>query len=336
MLPSGNLRIDRELCALLAHLGSAVVVERGIALLAPLQPSPVPEWGSLIERNSRYGSSIRAMLDNMPPVDQVAIAWALRTVPHGWTLDQRVAFFDFVAAARTRKGGNSYGGYLTRMVDAVWSACSEAERNVLAQAAGKARTEPVAFVPKPPVGPGRAWELDEAASLARNGMKDRDFAAGRNLFHASSCAACHRFAGEGGNVGPDLSSLGNKFSAADVLEATLEPSKVISDQYAGAILRTKDGNSHFGRVVPVLEDGKVVAHEVWPAVADPKPFRVPADQVAALEASRTSPMPRGLVDRLNPDELLDLLAYLRSRGDPKDPMFRQPAPAASEARPAGR
>ena len=338
MLPSGNLRIDRELCAILAHLGSAVVVERGLALLAPVVPSPVPAWGDLIERNARYGSSIRAMLDNMPPSDQVGIAWALRTVPHGWTLEQRVAFFDFVAAARQRKGGHSYGGYLTRMVDAVWEACSEAERNVLAQAAGKARTEPAAFVATPPKGPGRSWELDEAVSLARNGMKDRDFAAGRNLFHASSCAACHRFTGEGGNVGPDLSSLGNKFSAADVLEATLEPSRVISDQYAGSIVRTKDGNSHFGRVVPVLADGKLVAHEVWPAVAEPQPFRVPADQVAAVEPSKTSPMPRGLVDRLSP-ELLDLLAYLLSRGDPKDPMFRQavaPSAPAGSVPPAGK
>jgi len=331
MLPSGRLRLDRSLCGLLANLGSPVVVERGLALLTPMQPSPVPEWGNLIQRNSRYGSSIRAMMDTMPPTDQIGIAWALRTVPRGWTLEQRVAFFDFVAAARSRKGGHSYGGYLTRMVDAVWEACSEAERNVLADAAGKARTEPVAFVATPPKGPGRAWELDEAVSLARNGMKDRDFAAGRNLFHASSCAACHRFAGEGGNVGPDLSSLGNKFSAADVLEATLEPSKVISDQYAGSIVRTKDGNSHFGRVVPVQADGKVVAHEVWPAVADPKPFRVPADQVVAVEPAKLSPMPKGLVDRLSPDELLDLLAYLLSRGDPKDPVFRQvPPPAAGQ------
>lgn len=339
MLPSGNLRVDRELCALLAHLGSPVVVERGLALLAPMVPSPVPEWGDLIERNDRYGSAIRAMLDNMPPADQFGIAWALRTVPHGWTLEQRVAYFDFIAAARQRKGGHSYGGYLTRMVDAVWDACSEAERNVLAQAAGKARTEPVAFVATPPKGPGRSWELDEAVSLARNGMKERDFAAGRNLFHASSCAACHRFAGEGGNVGPDLSSLGNKFSAGDVLEATLDPSRVISDQYAGSIVRTKDGNSHFGRVVPVFVDGKLVAHEVWPAVAEPKPIRVPADEVAAVEPSKISPMPRGLVDRLSPDELLDLLAYTLSRGDPKDPMFRKavaPSAPAGSVPPAGK
>ena len=35
----------------------------------------------------------------------------------------------------------------------------------------------------------------------------------------------------------------------------------------------------------------------------------------------TSLMPKGLLNALNQDEVLDLFAYILSRGDEKDPMF---------------
>jgi hypothetical protein len=34
-------------------------------------------------------------------------------------------------------------------------------------------------------------------------------------------------------------------------------------------------------------------------------------------------MPTGLLNALNPDEILDLLAYIQSGGNPRDPMFRK-------------
>jgi len=33
-------------------------------------------------------------------------------------------------------------------------------------------------------------------------------------------------------------------------------------------------------------------------------------------------MPSGLIDILNQDEVLDLIAYIRSAGDPKDKAFK--------------
>ena len=88
-----------------------------------------------------------------------------------------------------------------------------------------------------------------------------------------SCAACHRFAGEGGSSGPDLTSLGNKFTARDVLEAIIEPSKVVSDQFGGSIVTRKDGSTLAGRVSTMHLDG-VDYYEVMPAVAEPRPVRV--------------------------------------------------------------
>jgi putative heme-binding domain-containing protein len=108
-----------------------------------------------------------------------------------------------------------------------------------------------------------------------------------------------------------------------VLESVLEPSKVVSDQYGGSLLKKLDGSTLFARVTAVVENGKTIAYEVFRAVADPKPVRVKAAEVATVVASPQSPMPPGLVDALSPDEMLDLIAYLVSRGDPQGPLFRK-------------
>lgn len=45
--------------------------------------------------------------------------------------------------------------------------------------------------------------------------------------------------------------------------------------------------------------------------------------VDEITASQTSIMPAKLLDQLNQDEVLDLLAYLLSRGDSKNGMFKK-------------
>jgi hypothetical protein len=47
------------------------------------------------------------------------------------------------------------------------------------------------------------------------------------------------------------------------------------------------------------------------------------DDIDTMERSKTSMMPSGLLNTLHEDELLDLMAFLLSRGDPKNEMFTQ-------------
>jgi hypothetical protein len=49
--------------------------------------------------------------------------------------------------------------------------------------------------------------------------------------------------------------------------------------------------------------------------------KVLASQVDAIVASPISPMPAALLDTLTADEILDLAAFLLSRGDRNAPMF---------------
>lgn len=313
LFPSGDARVDADLAELLAFLDAPGFLDKAIPQLSPLRPDAPPQWAETVTRNASYGGVIQKMLDEMPPTGQIALAYAVRTVEHGWTLEQRRKLLEFFAAARTRKGGASYDGYLKRMIDDFYKSCSPAEQNLLADIAEQARADLPKFRATKPVGPGRSWQLDDAKKVAAGGLDGADLMSGRNLFHATGCASCHYFAGEGGNHGPDLTSLGNKFAAADVLEATLTPSRAISDQYAGKVVHRRDGTTVFGFAMKVEDDGAEF-WEVVPAVADAVAVRIPVAEVARVEPSKLSPMPTGLVDALNPGELRDLLAFLLSRG----------------------
>src|SRR5205823_3890236 len=77
----------------------------------------------------------------------------------------------------------------------------------------------------------------------------RDFDRGRALFAAGNCFSCHRFANEGGIQGPDITMAAGRFSARDLLESIIEPSKEISDQYAAVTINTIDGKMIVGRII---------------------------------------------------------------------------------------
>src|SRR5690606_11425888 len=86
-------------------------------------------------------------------------------------------------------------------------------------------------------------ELDRAGS-------GRSYPGGKAAYESALCARCHRFDGAGGNgVAPDLTSIASRFSREDLLEALLEPAKVVSDQYRDTDFFLTDGRIVTGRVV---------------------------------------------------------------------------------------
>jgi putative heme-binding domain-containing protein len=141
------------------------------------------------------------------------------------------------------------------------------------------------------------------------------------MFGAANCFACHRFASEGGAFGPDLSGLAGRFSAKDLLESVVDPSKVISDQYQAVVIRTTDGRTVTGRIINLSGDGLTVNTDMLnPGQGGSTSVR--KSEVEAMQPSQTSMMPNGLLDTMNQDEVLDLLAFLLSRGDRQSPMFQ--------------
>ena len=197
---------------------------------------------------------------------------------------------------------------------------SEAERAALADLTGETIAAKPDFAVTPPKGPGQVWTVASAlASLEETGaMQGRDFNSGRNLLHATACAACHHFDGMGGSIGPDLTTVRNKFSTRDLLEAIIEPSKVISDQYGSSTVTLNDGKTHAGLVIT---EGDIVTVHTSDLKAEP--VVINHSDVKSIVISPVSQMPVGLINSLSTDELRDLIAYLMSRGNPEDPMFKK-------------
>lgn len=134
------------------------------------------------------------------------------------------------------------------------------------------------------------------------------------------CYKCHRFNGQGGIQGPDLTASGGRFSTHDMLVAIVEPSKAISDQYEATQFLLEDDTVVTGRVANLNGNNLMVSTNML----DPANFtNVSRNKIVEMKASKVSMMPTGLLDTLNQDEVLDLLAYLKSGGNPKHEVYKK-------------
>ena len=93
----------------------------------------------------------------------------------------------------------------------------------------------------------------------------------------------------------------------------------MSDQYAAVTIITFDGKVVTGRIVNLKGD----TFRVNTDMLDPNAqVAVDRKQIEEMRRSTVSMMPTGLFDTLKREELLDLLAYLLSRGDREHKMFQ--------------
>lgn len=317
LLPHANADVNTELVRVLVYLEAPSVIGKTMDLIANRGEPEVPDWIELAGRNAGYGAKILEMLQNHPPSREIGYAFMLRNLKNGWTLKQRRQYFEFLNGAAKHVGGASYAGFLTNLRDEALGNCTNAERAALADVTGENFNPVPDFEIVPPKGPGQNWTVEDAARHTGGGeLKKADYENGRGLFHAIGCAACHRFNGLGGDIGPDITSTRNKFDAAYVLESIIKPSEAISDQYGSFSVTMKNGDTHLGLVV---ERGESV--DIYPPVNGAEPITVKAAEVARIEQSPVSQMPPGLINALNGDEVRDLIAYLMSGGDPKDKVY---------------
>ena len=166
----------------------------------------------------------------------------------------------------------------------------------------------------------KTYKLDDLVPALDKLKSGRDFDRGRKLFAAAKCFACHRFDNEGGSNGPDLTGVAGRFSPRDLLESVLDPSKEVSDQYQAVEIRTKDERVVIGRIVNLNDNFVMVNTDMF----DPgSSVRVNRINIESMRPSRVSMMPAGLLDTFKEDEIFDLMAYMLSRGDRANAMFKK-------------
>jgi putative heme-binding domain-containing protein len=251
--------------------------------------------------------------------EQIAYAMALRHLKEGWTPELRQDYFAWFVRAQTYKGGANFTQFLDEIKRDAVATLTEAEKGQYAELLARKPEGAAPLFTAQPRDFVKAWTVADFHDVIHVGLEgNRDFQNGRFLFGAATCAACHRFNDEGGAVGPDLTSVAGKFSPVDLLESIVEPSKEISDQYGAVVFALKDGSQVIGRIGNLNEG----TYQVMTDMFAPSDFvGVPADQVASVTDSPVSMMPPGLINTLDKDDVLDLLAYLLSKGNPEDPMF---------------
>ena len=318
LFPQKNAAENQELLQILVFLDSPTAVSKAVALMQTLGDDHEDvATESLLDRNGGYATAFRAAQDSRPNKGQIALAYTLRNAKAGWTPELHRTFFGWFPRTTQWKGGNSFAKFLVNIRnDALENVLDPAERTALEELSKKEAPKPANLVM--PRGPGRAYSVDEVVALAKDGLRGRNFEHGKAMYATTQCATCHHFNTDGGNIGPDLTGAGNRYSVRDLAESILEPSKVISDQYAFQEIRKRDGSVVVGRVIGEEKGNFLVMTNPFAPDATAK---VAVNEVVSRTEYAISPMPPGLVNMLGQDELLDLLAYLLSGGNPKDKAF---------------
>lgn len=253
--------------------------------------------------------------------EQMQYARSIRMLTAGWTPELRKQYFEWFLKAANYRGGASFEQFIKFIRDDAVASLSDSEKESMAELLARKPERKSALENLGEVFAGRKatkWTLDELSAAARTGLKKRDFATGRRMFAAAGCYACHRFDNQGGMTGPDLTSAGRRYSSHDLLDQVINPSKVINEQFSAITVVTEDGLVHTGVVVNLSGDSMTLNTDL----TDPnKRVNIDRKKIDDLVVSKTSPMPVGLFDRMTKSEILDLVAYLTSGGNPKHEMF---------------
>ncbi len=151
----------------------------------------------------------------------------------------------------------------------------------------------------------KAWE-DYAVALVSNNAADPS--AGQQVFGIDNlqCKNCHKVAGTeyNGNVGPELTQIGNTFPPAELAKHILYPSVRIHPDYKPVLVATWDGETISGVLKQETAENIVVQN------ADGDSRTILKDDIDERLDSDVSIMPAELVKNITAKEFADLIAYL--------------------------
>jgi putative heme-binding domain-containing protein len=295
LFPSTSRDMNWLLCETLVYLQSPTVADKALALIAK---APTQE-------------------------EQIEYARSLRMLTAGWTVQSRAQYFQWFLKAANYTGGASFEKFIEFIRNDAVESLSDDHKKQLAELLQK---QPERKSPLESLGEifaGREsndWTLQQLSAAAASDLSNRDFAQGRKMFAAAACYACHRFNNEGGMTGPDLSTAGKRYSANDLLDHIIHPSKEINEQFSSVVVLTDAGQLHTGVVVNLNGDTITLNTDL----TDPnRRVTIDRNEVESLEPSKVSAMPEKLLDRMTQEEVLDLVAYVLSGGDAKHAYFKQ-------------
>ncbi|MDB4537518.1 c-type cytochrome [Akkermansiaceae bacterium] len=316
--PAKDEDLNSELCRVLSFLNAPSVVQKTIALMSVTKTKAMAYDKEMLSRHE-FGQEILKSMANTPNVQNIHYAYCLRRVQAGWTLESRKFYFSWLNDTMTKSGGKSFVGSIRGIREDAIKHLAKEDAAAVSWLLGEVETMDLSKLPLAK-GPPVAWTVDSAMELFKGKLSGRDFENGKKMFSAGRCIACHRFQGEGGYSGPDLGSVGQRFSIRDMLVSICEPSDSVSEQYYASTVSLKSRGSLYGRVIYKNDKEIAVAQN---------PFNLgelvkkPIESVTSIEPSQISMMPPGMIASMNKEELKDLMAYLVSGGNKKHAVFQK-------------
>ncbi|MDD7986266.1 DUF1080 domain-containing protein [Lentisphaera marina] len=317
--PSKSNFENRELVQVLLYLDAPNIIPRAVReMVSATEEQKKILSDEILQRNDRYAAAAKRTEQFRPNTQQVSLAFSLRSIKNGWTDADYATYFSWFPKAKTWQGGNSFAPFIenTRK-EALANIADPAKRSKYDKISSKSLVKPRAITP--PKGPGQVWTVETAVAAVKDNLKGRNFKTGENLYHAVACASCHRFAGEGSGIGPDLTGSSSRYTLKDMMENIIEPSKVISDQYGSKVFKMKDGSELVGRK-GTEEDG--LLHLMTNPYSAEYTAEIKVADIKSEKEWHVSPMPPALIYSLNPEELSDLIAYIFSAGNPEHDYFK--------------
>ena len=244
----------------------------------------------------------------------------LRDIEVGWTPALRQDYFQALIGMREFQGGEGMPTFVRRIEADALAALEESARprfeTLLERPEDKT---PLPAETRPFV---REWSAEDLAGELTSADRKYDFERGQRIFREALCVRCHRVGFEGAAVGPDLTSVGRRFSRDDILESILSPSKVVAEQYRLAKIQTANGETFTGQIIPSRDYRSPNLQLAAKPLEPYKITEIPKAEIESHQLSETSVMPEDLLNHFTKEEIADLLAWLEAGGNPKHPNYR--------------
>jgi len=154
------------------------------------------------------------------------------------------------------------------------------------------------------------WTLDDFNGDLTSQIERQRPTVGRRIFQQATCVQCHKIEKEGRPVGPDLTEVFKRYKGDDriVLREVLDPSRKVEPKFALYNVVTTDGKVVSGVITKSTQQTVTIVSNP----ENPRPQVIERDDIEVMKKSSVSMMPKGIMDRFTRDEILALLAYLKS------------------------
>ncbi|MCP4506637.1 MAG: hypothetical protein GY826_09620 [Fuerstiella sp.] len=229
----------------------------------------------------------------------------------GWQHDDRVLFFETLGELeRNAIGGDGMPGFLQRIRQGAIDSLSEVEQVALGDLIERHDNtdESTAVIERPHVRDWSIADIDELLGAAQQHNVNSERAL--LVFAAAQCRRCHRIHHRGGVTGPDLTSVGNRFSRRDILKSILAPSDVVAEKYRNIQIVTTTGQTIVGRVATNGDYRSPTLRISTDPLEPLEMIEIRKSEIDAHQYSGVSPMPKGLLSTFTADEIVELLDYL--------------------------